>query len=128
MKHYRRTGLVLASLTILASGNAYAQKWNYLTYDASGPGSMGQISLEERGGEAEFRMQAVALDSCYRSALKATVERTESTITITPTPRMGGCEKIRFVLNADGSGGYREILNSDSWVREKRDRVLTLRK
>jgi hypothetical protein len=122
---------LVAFMAILVSGNIYAQTWNYQgsqQHDAVGPSYMGQITLEKIGGEYSFQMQHSNLDPCYKSAMKASVERTQSTITITPTSLIPGCGPVRFVLKTDGTGGFREFLTDGQWRREEANRVLTLRK
>lgn len=124
----KRAGLVMA---ISVSGAAYAQTWNYqgsMWHDAGGPAVLGQMVLEEVGGEYKFHMLQSNWDNCYKSSMKASVERTQSTITITPTPLISGCAQNRFVLNADGTGGSREYLNGGQWRRDEAFRVLTVRK
>ncbi len=121
-------GLVVA---ISVTGAAHAQTWNYQgsqNHDAAGPAVMGQIMLEEVGGEYKFQMRQVNYDPCYKSSVKASVVRTASTITITPAPLLQGCGPTRFVLNADGSGGVREFLSDGQWRRDEAFRLLTLRK
>lgn len=121
-------GLVVA---ISATGAAGAQTWNYQGsqhQDAAGPATMGRITLAESGGEYIFQLQATNPDPCYRTSMKASVIRTPSTITITPAQLVAGCGQVRFVLNTDGTGGFREFLSDGTWRREDANRVLTLRK
>lgn len=130
-RFFTRAGLVVALGVTAAASSVDAQTWNYQGaqhIDAFGPAVMGQISLEEVGGEYRFRMQHLNADPCYRSPMKASVERAPSTITITPAPLVRGCDQVRFVLNTDGTGGFREFLSDGQWRREEANRVLTLRK
>ncbi len=65
---------------------------------------------------------------CFSSELEATVERTEKSIKIEAKPLFNGCEEIRFVIAADGSGGKRYSKNGDKWIWDGFDRGLTLNK
>lgn len=124
--------IIYVFLTIavtLVTTQTHAESWNYQTYNSKGPSSPGYVTLEEKGGEYTFRMTAPFLDKCLQRDLKATVERTESTITITTVPLMLGCNEYRFVIKADGTGGTTAHKVGDSeWVLDSdRDRKMTIR-
>ena len=67
------------------------------------------------------------MSRCSKVDLKATVEQSESTIIITPIPRVMGCDEVRYIIKADGTGGIREVKNGDNWVPDGIDRKLTIR-
>jgi hypothetical protein len=105
-------------------------EWNYQSYDirtnlAVAPG---YITLDEAEAGATLKIFVPNMIKCFQQTRDATVERTEKTITITTTPAIDGCDQIRFVLNADGTGGTRQTRVNEKWIIDKRDRVLTLRK
>jgi hypothetical protein len=56
------------------------------------------------------------------------VARTVDTITFEQAEALSGCERLRFVLRADGSGGIKEVRKGDEWVSSKSDPGLTLRR
>ena len=119
-----RAGLVVA---LGVTGAACAQTWNYrgsMKHDAPGPAVLGQMTLEEVGGEYKFQMRQEHYTACYKSPMKASVERTPSTITITPTPIIRGCAQTRFVLNTDGTSGVREFFNGGQWRRDEAFRLV----
>jgi hypothetical protein len=131
----RRT-LALACLTLFAvttSTATLAQTWEYKSYKKGGMGGQnnkdrfveGTISLEEKDGKAFFRMNAGAVDACLRGDIPALVEKTEATTIIEPQSGLAGCEKFRYVIRNDGSGGHRETWRSERWVDTKWDHGLT---
>lgn len=124
---------MIKALLLLAAGVAAptllgAQTWNYVSVGPDGRTSPASISLTEKDGAATFQMTAPQLNACWRGPLKAMVERTATTIIITPEPPLRDCEQVRFVIKADGTGGQRQSRrDADAdWVNEARDRKLTL--
>ncbi|MBL8341176.1 MAG: hypothetical protein JNL30_06875 [Rubrivivax sp.] len=106
----------------------WAQTWNYVSVGPDGKASPASIRLTEKDGAATFQMNAPQLNACWKGPLKATVERTATTIVITPEPPLRDCEQVRFVIKADGTGGQRQSRRDAGaeWVSEARDRKLTL--
>ena len=109
---------VLLSLTFSAQAQQTEWAWNYQmngVSSASGtqrPGS-GQNKAElfkEKDGTYTFRIRGNTAPACFSTAEPAKVEETEATWTITPTGRFANCEKIRFVIKKDGSGGIQQNL------------------
>ncbi len=84
--------------------------------------------MTEKDGNATFVIQASNLDSCYSGVLKAKVERTDKAITIELPPKVFGCEEVKFVIKADGTGGQRFDKIGENWVLDNTNRILTLRK
>jgi hypothetical protein len=119
--------LVLAFASLAA--HAAETNWNYQSYDVkSGEKSaQGTLKLTENGGVAKLRLMAGAMNKCFSQDLDATVERTAVSITIVAEPIYHGCDKLRYILKADGTGGTREVWAADKWEMDPRDRVLTLR-
>lgn len=125
--------LVLACLIAAWATPSFAQSWEYKSYKKSGQGGQydrtrfvaGTISLEEKDGKAFFRMVAGEVDACLRGEIPALVTRDETTLTIEPQFAIAGCERIRYVIRTDGSGGVREHLRGERWVNDKFDHGLT---
>lgn len=115
-------------LTLSLSNPSFAQKWDYAAYYPNGGSEVGSVTLEEKDGEATFRMIAPGLDACLKQPLKADVVRTATHLTITPKPPFPGCFEIRLQIRLDGTGGVAEYKRGDRWVPDKRDRKLTLAK
>lgn len=124
--------LTVLATTGLLSQTAFAQTWNYKFYgkNAVYPGT---VTLEKSGDGYQFRWINTAAgsrnDTCYRSAVDATVEQTPDTITITPKMPMADCPHPRYVIKTDGSGGHTEFIGKDgTWKVEPHDHLLTLKK
>lgn len=117
-------------LAILVAPNAIAQSWNYKAYNNSGENTAnGYITLKQTpDGKAQFRMFAGRLDTCMDGVVDAEVAKTEATTVITVGPRLSGCPTLRFVVKNDGTGGHREVLQGENWVRDRFERDLTLRR
>jgi hypothetical protein len=127
---------ILAACALLA-GTAQAQTWEYKAYKKQGMGGQtdkdsfttGTISIEEKDGQASFRMAAGSSGVCYRGSLPATVTKTDTTTVIEVTKPVSGCEEFRYVIQNDGSGGVKEYRRSgDEWVKSKFDHGLTPKK
>ncbi len=124
-----KTFLLLTALAAVPALSS-AQTWNCVSYASDGKTWPASTMLTEKDGVATFQMTAPQLNTCWKNPLKAAVERTPSTITITPEPPLRDCEPVRFVLKADGTGGTRQSRRDASapWVDEGRERKLTLAK
>jgi len=122
--------MFLIVLTFITN-QTLAQSWNYQTYDSNSNAlsAPGYVALEEKDGEYRFRIFAGKMTTCLQGELKATVERTESTITITTAPPFPGCKEERFVIKADGTGGTTAHKNENlEWVLDRnKDRKMTIR-
>lgn len=117
-----------------ASAISTPRSWTYQTYDrnaanAAGYGGPGTSHIRLDGSEGDYRITIVApgLATCYAAPLKATVERTATTLIITAEPRIPGCDAVRFVIKADGTGGRRETRVGTSWRWDRPDRGLAAR-
>lgn len=120
---------LLCSVVLLAAFPAHAQKWNYQTYRQSDgrPSAPGYITLQEKDGEAMFQLVATPmLDPCLNHPLKADVTRTDTLMTIVPRFDLQGCIPMRVNVKLDGSGGYVEFKQGESWRKSRHDRGLTL--
>lgn len=133
-----------ASMLILLAGAGAAHAgetlaWNYLLTGAN-PTSGTQrptsgankLELFQENGTYTFRIRGSTAPLCYSTEVPAAVEQDGKTLTITPTPRFGNCERIRLVINKDGSGGVQQSLQgkkgNQGWVTdEDRDYGLTPR-
>lgn len=124
-----KTILLLGALAAVPTLSA-AQTWNYVSYGPDGKAWPASIKLTEKDGAATFRMTAPQLIACWMNELKAAVERTSTTITITPEPALRDCEQLRFIIKVDGTGGTRQSRPNAGaeWADESRDRKLTLAK
>jgi hypothetical protein len=129
MKHT----LTLALATVLACASAQAQTWEYKSYKKPGMGSqynkdvftMGTISVEDKDGKPYFTMNAGPLDGCLRGGVPAKVEKSAETTIVEPQITLAGCEKFRYVIRNDGSGGHRELWRNDQWFNTKWEHGLT---
>lgn len=113
------TTLVLALVfTLSAHAQTNEWAWNYQMNGVSAasgtqrPGSgtnKAELFLEK--GVYTFRIRGNTAPTCFAgSAQPAQVEETDTTWTITPTGRYANCEKVRFVIKKDGSGGIQQNL------------------
>ena len=118
--------LLLAGISSIHT--VHAQSWNYQAFGDRNQITLGHITLEQKDGAPKLQFFAPRMDACWTGELDATVTRTESSIVVTPAPRIKGCQEIRVVLKADGSGGVREEKRGNDWVPDGRERLLTLRK
>jgi len=106
---------------------AWGQEWSYQTIGADRlPQNIGTFRLSEpKPGQFVGRINAAPLDRCFQSELKAKVESTTEQILVILEPLFSGCPRLRLVLNSDGSGGRREVEQSDgSWKWDDRERLL----
>ncbi|MGJ7583159.1 hypothetical protein ACSFA3_23650, partial [Variovorax sp. RHLX14] len=85
-----------------AAQAAESQEWDYKmqsTSPASGTqrptSGVNKAELFKEKDGYTFRIRGNTAPSCYSTAEAAQVEEDTATITITPTPRFGNCEKIR---------------------------------
>jgi hypothetical protein len=123
--------LAIAAITMATTASfagASETRWVYQAYkpgttDKSAPG---YLVLTEDGGTAKLRIVAGTITKCFAADLTATVERTADTTNITTEPLVFGCEKLRFSLKNDGTGGTRSVWTADKWEPDNKDRVLTL--
>jgi hypothetical protein len=128
--------LTLALATLLACTSAQAQTWEYKSYKKQGMGGQydkdkfttGTISVEEKDGKAYFSMNAGSVDACLRGSIPATITKTDATTVIEPQITLSGCDKFRYVIRNDGSGGIREHLRGETWKDDKFDHGLTPKK
>lgn len=114
---------IFSFLPLVASG----QEWSYQTIGINRePLNVGTFRLSEpKPGQFVGRINAPNLDICFGSELNAKVDRTSEQTLIALEPSMTGCQRVRLVLNNDGSGGRREVQQSDgSWKWDERERLL----
>ena len=112
--------LAVAMTTLTTNALAKDWQWNYEmgrggTSPASGtqrPTSGKNIAEleQQKDGSYEFRVRGNTAPPCYKSFKTAAVEETDSTLTITPEPLFGNCERIRLVIKKDGTGGVQQSL------------------
>ena len=106
---------------------AWGQEWSYQTIGSNRePLNVGTFRLSEsKPGQLRGRINAPPLESCFRSELDASVERSSEHTLVVLEPLFLGCPRLRLVLNNDGSGGRREVQQSDgSWKWDERERLL----
>lgn len=127
--------LALACAAALVVTSAAAQTWDYKMY-LKDPRN-GQydkerfrtttISVEEKDGSWSFRMTTPGKgDPCFnRGALPADVEKTETDTIITVKPQLADCERFRYVIRNDGSGGVKQVERGGKWVSDGFDHGLT---
>ncbi len=131
----RRTAPTVAAVVLgMLSVAAQAQTWEYKSYKKKNGVfdkerfNIGEVTLEQKDGKAYWHMVAGGTDACLRGDIPATVTKTDATTTVELQPAMAGCEQIRYVIKNDGSGGDREVKQSEKWVRDPWDHGLTLKK
>jgi hypothetical protein len=121
----------LALALAVAATSAGAQTWEYRSYRKSNGAYGGEnyvkgtIVVEEKDGKSFFHINAGTLDACFRGEHPALVTRTEDTTIVEPQINLAGCEKFRYVIRNDGSGGKRETWRGEQWVANKLDHGLT---
>ena len=132
MKHSPITCATAAAALLLACAATQAQTWEYRSYKKDNQGQYdkerfipGTISVEEKNGEATFRMVAGRVDVCYRGGLPAKVTKTDETTFIEVTQPVTGCEAFRYTIRNDGTGGFKETLVGERWVKSKFEHGLT---
>lgn len=129
-------GTALSMLIMVAATAVSAQTWEYKSYKKQGMGSQynkdvfttGTISVEEKDGKAMFSMNAGSVDACLRGSIPAKVTKTDETTIIEPQITLAGCEKFRYVIRNDGSGGHREVWRGEAWKNTGWDHGLTPKK
>jgi hypothetical protein len=128
MRNFAAFALIASALLAGASA-ASAQEWDYQAYDNRKPTNAGYLQLTQSGpGQYSAKLVFANADICVRGAMKATVTDDPKFKIITTEPLMAGCPSLRFIVNADGSGGRREVRTSDGrWVSDGLDRGLKLR-
>lgn len=83
------------------------------------------MTVFEKDGKSWLRMVAGNMDVCRRADMPATVTRTDATTVVEPEISLAGCERFRFVIRNDGSGGQREVLRGERWAKTSYDHGLT---
>jgi hypothetical protein len=123
--------IFLLAMALIASttSGATTTEWTYQSYDINSGNiaNPGYLTLEESDKGATLKIFVPALVKCFSQTLDAIVERTAKFITITTTPAIPGCDQNRFVLKVDGTGGTRYTKVNDKWVRDTRERILTIK-
>jgi hypothetical protein len=123
----------LVLLVHAAPASAQSQRWEYKSYKKAASGGQydkdnfvaGTIEVEQKDGQAAFRMFAGQVDVCYRGALPAAVTRTDELTVIEVTQPVPGCEVFRYTIRNDGSGGFKEVRLGDAWRKSRFDHGLT---
>lgn len=102
-------------------------RWDYKTYGVDTGRFMrgGVAQLTEEDGRYWFRLRLLNSHDCWVTTERADVTMDEKTMTIIPELRMHGCERRRYVINRDGSGGRMDVFNGKEWVPSEYDRGLT---
>jgi hypothetical protein len=104
-------------------------EWNYQSYNVNSGeiSAPGYLTLEESEKGSTLKIFVPGLVTCFSRTLDAVVSRTDQFITITTIPAIHGCEQNRFVLKVDGTGGTRQTKVNDKWIRDKKERLLTIK-
>ncbi len=125
--------LTVAATTLTTNAFAKDWQWNYemgrgSTSPASGtqrPTSGKNLAEleQQKDGSYEFRVRGNTAPPCYKSFKTAGVIEDDTTITITPEPLFGNCERIRLVVKKDGTGGVQQQLMgkkpNQAWADEE---------
>lgn len=120
------TSFLFAGQTVAAE----TQSWDYLMSGASPvSGTQRPTSGKNRAelfsdkGEYSFRIRGSTAPACFAREKPAAVEQDEKTIAIIPEPLFANCQKIRLVINKDGSGGIQQVdmgkKGQIQWVEEE---------
>lgn len=130
-RHLLRPLALVAGLLLAAT--AGAQSWEYKSYKKDATGQYdkqnyvsGTVTVYEKDGKSYLRIVAGVMDACRRSDPVAIVTKTETTTVVEPQIELAGCEKFRYVIRNDGSGGHREVWRGDKWAKTSFDHGLTL--
>lgn len=124
--------ITIVAGALLAPFGLSAQEWSYMSYWPDGkPWAMGSLKLRETvpgQHRVHLLIPGGGLDECARAETGARVEQQPEEIVIYMLPRMPGCQEVRFVLKADGTGGRAERKQADgSWQHDGRERELKRR-
>lgn len=132
MTHRSPRPWILALVGLALAAAASAQSWEYKSYKKGPTGQYskeeyvsGTVTVYEKNGKSYLRIVAGNMDACRRSDLETTVTKTEATTIIEPQIELAGCEKFRYVIRNDGSGGHREVWRGDKWSKTSFDHGLT---
>jgi hypothetical protein len=127
----KKSLFVAVALALFSLGACAATEtsWTYTAFD-EGTGEQtgsGDLVLTEYPNYSTVQIVAGPMGPCAYGKLDASVERTPEAVVITIEPVEPGCKKVRLSLNADGSGGTREVLSKGKWELDPHDRGLSLR-
>jgi hypothetical protein len=75
------------------------------------------MEVTKPSGDARIRFGGNSNHPCLRGYMKVKVEWTERDLTLQPVPNMADCPTFRWLVRRDGSGGERQVLMNDRWVR-----------
>lgn len=129
MNLHHRTSPLAALLTAAtfatlccAASLAAAQTWEYKSFKKTMGGQYnkenyvtGTVSVAEKDGKAVFSVNAGSVDACLRGEIPAVVTKTDATTIVEPQITLAGCEKFRYVIRNDGSGGSKEVWRGEAW-------------
>lgn len=126
------TPALLITLLMGMAASASAQTWNYQATKKGKNGEQvvdGTLTLTDAGnGRGSIVIHGPG-GACYGRPQPVLVTRDADTLTLEMTEALSGCDSNRFVLKADGSGGYKEVRRDDgSWARSRSDHGLTLKR
>lgn len=128
IRRFTRGAVLLLLLPLLVPALGFAQTWDYKAVKKGRNGEsevQGTLTLDDKGETIVILGPGGA---CHGRPLPVKVARDADTITIEQTEALPGCERMRFVIRADGTGGSKEVLRGDQWVRSKSEPGLTLKR
>jgi Caspase domain len=122
-------------MRVLGANNALAisslkgtLNWFFQPFTSTGGLSRlnGRLSLKESNGDYTLTLVTGGTywDNCNQNPLRAKVEILGDSFRITPVMPLQDCEKERYLIKVDGSGGFREIKQGDNWVPDGKARGL----
>lgn len=89
----------------------------------------GDLVLRESSQGATVRIVAgVGMSPCITSPLTATVTWDATYTTIETDPLFGNCDRTKYQIKNDGSGGSRYTFANGLWTKDAYDRGLTPKK
>jgi hypothetical protein len=112
---------------ILFSQVAFGQTWTwkYISYLNGQRSYEGSVELSAKSNAFVMKFIVPNMNRCWQGELDAVPLIEDKVLIITLNPPISGCQKVRFVLNTDGSGGDREFLANNEWKKEDVDRGLS---
>lgn len=111
----------LAAAAAMLTGCATVSSDKELIVAINTTGSYMKIS--DPSGDARLRYRSSSVHPCWQGSLPVKVDWTEKNLILQPTPNMGDCPTIRWLIRRDGSGGERQVNEGGKWARAEYSQV-----
>lgn len=139
--HFAKIASIVALAALATTGAQAADKtwaWDYqLSATSPASGTQRPTSGKNKAemwldkGVYTFRLRGNTAPTCFTTEETAAVTEDDTTFTVVPTPRFANCEKIRFVIKKDGTGGKQQNMvgkkGAEQWEDADGDVGLTAR-